>query len=75
MIKKDIYEPAEMELVLFDTEDVITTSNPGDLDINNPILRAVRKNNSYSNSISMAAGGLSVCRVFLTADLTAETKT
>lgn len=39
MIKKDIYEPAEMELVLFDTEDVITTSNPGDLDINEPDLK------------------------------------
>lgn len=26
MIKRDIYESAEMEIVLFDTEDVITTS-------------------------------------------------
>lgn len=32
MIKKDIYEPAEMELVLFDTEDVITTSTAGDIE-------------------------------------------
>ncbi|MGN1112929.1 MAG: hypothetical protein ACI4RP_06965 [Acutalibacteraceae bacterium] len=27
MIKRDIYESAEMEIVLFDIEDVITTSS------------------------------------------------